>query len=85
VKDGSILPNVVSWRERNYWSFEDRKRTVVELKAFFFQTLTTWQLPLTLIFLVLHVLLNFFLFWVSASLVCFLIPLNVITWLIYPR
>jgi hypothetical protein len=27
------------WRERNYRSFENRKRTVVQLKALFFNTL----------------------------------------------
>ena len=30
------------WRERNYKSFEDCERTVVNLKSFFFNTLYHW-------------------------------------------
>ena len=31
------------WRERNDRNFEDRNRTMVELKAFFFNTLYQWM------------------------------------------
>jgi hypothetical protein len=34
------------WRERNDWHFEDRERTILELKLLFFQTLFEWVVGL---------------------------------------
>jgi hypothetical protein len=39
VGNGSLLPFVMSLEERNDRFFEDRERTVVELKLFFSKTL----------------------------------------------
>jgi hypothetical protein len=39
VEVGSILPFMMSLEGRNARCFENRKRTVVELKSFFFKTL----------------------------------------------
>lgn len=44
MEDDFIILNVVVYLERNYRSFEDRKTTTVELKAFFFNTLHHWTI-----------------------------------------
>ncbi len=44
-----LIPHCVIWclwRERNARHFEDHKRTILELKLFFFQTLYDWVLGL---------------------------------------
>lgn len=46
MDDDFVLPYVASLEGKNYWSFEDRERTLVELKTLF----------LSLIFIGLHLL-----------------------------
>jgi hypothetical protein len=46
MKDGFILPFMVSLREMNDRSFENHERTMVELKIFFFNTLYLWTIVL---------------------------------------
>jgi hypothetical protein len=42
VEEDSILLNVVYLERKNDRSFEDRKKMVMEIKAFFFKTLYHW-------------------------------------------
>ena len=62
------------WKERNDRIFEDSERTVVELKAFFFNTLYQWMVAYECFHISsFHALFGlFFLFWLGVSLVYFL-------------
>jgi hypothetical protein len=54
------------WRERNDQNFEVRKKTVVELKAFFFNSLYHWMVAYAYIFLPFMIFLIFFLLLVKC-------------------
>jgi hypothetical protein len=60
VEDGSALHFVVSLEGENYRCFEDRERTVVDLKSFFFKNLYHWIDALDLNLLNFHEFLELF-------------------------
>lgn len=62
MENGFILHYVVSLerRERNDWSFEDHKRTVAELKDFFFKTFYHWTTTFDLNISNFHAFLDLF-------------------------
>jgi hypothetical protein len=61
------------WRERNNRNFENRERTIVELKSLFFNTLYHWTTALVYLnlpnFHHIYLFLSYFSFWLGVSLV----------------
>jgi hypothetical protein len=71
MEDSTFMSFVVSWRERNDRSFENRERTQEEIKYFFFKTLYLWTTAFVFSLVISYH--DFLIMFSSSSLVFFLI------------
>jgi hypothetical protein len=76
VEDGTFVPFVVSLKEKNDRSFEDRERTLEEIKSLFFNTLYLWTVafvsPLLISFHEFLVLFALLVRWLLLYTLCVL-------------